>query len=154
MSPAGVWVIAARGNELVLIDPSATLVVRRVPVRGARSLAVTGKTLWVGLSRLALLGRVDAEGASLVHVPGHSPDGYGPALLGGASLWVGAGGRLGTVNRSGRVSFSARLPGVREIGGLAVGLDAWIADRRSGKVLRIRLPRVDGRLVASFSQRS
>ena len=107
VSPAGVWVIAARGNELVLIDPSATRVVRRVPVRGARSLAVTGKTVWVGLSRLALLGRVDAEGASLVHVPGHSPDGYGPLLFGGGSLWVLAGTRLGELGTSNRIRSPA-----------------------------------------------
>ncbi len=114
-----------------------------MPVRGARSLAVTGKTLWVGLSRLALLGRVDAEGASLVHVPGHSPDGYGPLLFGGRSVWVLAGRRLGELGASNRIRASGRIPAVASLGGFAVARDVWVAGRTAGTVLRLRLPRAD-----------
>ena len=151
VSPAGVWVIAARGSELVLIDPTAARVVRRVPVVGARSLAMTGETVWVGLSGVALVGRVSADRLALVSVAGYAPNGYGPLLFGGRSLWMLAGGRLVELAVAGHVRSSARVPAVATLGGFAIGRDAWVAGRTTGTLLRIRRPTADERAVTAVT---
>ena len=148
-SRAGIWVIAGRGNELVLIEPAPLAIVRRVPILGARTLAVSSGAVWVGRSRSALLARVDAGGITFIPVERHRPDGYGPMLGSGSSLWLAARGRLGMLDARNRIAYSMRLPMVGEVGALAVAGDVWIANRSAGTVLRIRPPSAGARVLAT-----
>jgi DNA-binding beta-propeller fold protein YncE len=143
-APDGIWVVTGHGNEVTRLDPATAAVVQRVPVAGARTLAVAGGALWIGrvgdepLVRLAGDGTLTSTLSS-----GYRAGGRGPALAGGTSVWLAARNRLTAVDpATGAVALDGRLPS-RDVAAVAVAGDVWVADRATGTVLRIRV-RGDG----------
>ena len=72
-SQDGVWVVTGGGNEVSLIDPKTATVDLRLPVPGARSLAVARGSLWVGRAAAASLVRIDRTGMVRSRRPASAP---------------------------------------------------------------------------------
>jgi streptogramin lyase len=135
----GLWVITAHGNELTLVDPDPFVVARRIFVPGARTLAVTGRVLWVGLARSHELFRIGSDGVSRVAMPGFGSGGYGPALAGGAQLWLATRkGVLVIDPATGAARTVLRFSRDRDVMSLAANGDVWMADQRHAAVVRAR----------------
>ena len=147
----GIWVITGAGNELTLVDDARRAVVRRVPLPDARALAVTGRSLWVGLATDAALVRIDADGtARRVTTRGYESDGYGPALAGGKRLLLAAAGRVAVVDPAdGSFRRVLRLPAGHRASALAFGRGVWVADETASVILGGRPRTATGRLLAS-----
>ena len=146
----GLWVITGHGNELTLVDPEPFVVARRVFVPGARRLAVTGRSLWVGLARSDELLRIGSHGVSRVATRGFRSGGYGPALTGGSRLWVATrAGVLVVDPASGAAREVLRFSRDRDVTALATRGDVWMADQRHAAVVRVRPRATSVRLLAS-----
>jgi streptogramin lyase len=148
----GVWVITGHGNELTLVDPEPFVVARRVFVPGARTLAVTGRLLWVGLARSAELLRIGSgsDGVSRVSTPGFRSSGYGPALAGGSRLWLATRkGVLVVDPASGSARAVLRFSRDPDVTALATKGDVWMADQRHAAVVRARLGSASDHVLAS-----
>ena len=146
----GLWVITGHGNELTLVDPEPLVVARRVFVPGARRLAVTGRSLWVGLARSDELLRIGSHGVSRVATRGFRSGGYGPALTGGSRLWVATrAGVLVVDPASGAAREVLRFSRDRDVTALAMNGDIWMADQRHAAVVRVRPRATSVRLLAS-----
>ncbi len=149
-TPDGVWVVTGGGNELTLVDPERMVVARRVSVRGARALAVTGRSLWVGLARSGALLRIDPDAVSPVATRGFLANGYGPALAGGSGLWLATGEGVAVIGPAGGSPRPVlRFSRTRDVTAIAVHRDVWIADQEDGVLLRARPRGAIGRLLAS-----
>ena len=146
----GVWVITGGGNELSLVDPVHMVVARQLSIRGARSLAVAGGSLCVGLSRSDAILRIGSEAVSRLAIRGLRAGGYGPVLAGGSRLWVATAAGVAAVDpASGAARTVLRFSRKRDVAAIAQHGDLWIADGEHGALLRAR-PRVSaGRLLAA-----
>ena len=135
----GVWIVMAHGNGVGRIDPETSRLDTRIPVLGARSLAVTRGSVWVGRANAASLARIAKNRILHVNVPGHRFDGYGPTLAGGKTLWLAARGSLVQVDprpTDRRVGFA--LPKVHDASSIVVTSDVWVADQTAGRIVRLR----------------
>jgi streptogramin lyase len=139
VAPDGVWVVTGHGNEVTRLDPTTAAVEQRVPVSGARTLAVAGGALWIGRIGNEPLVRLEGDGTLVATlVPRYRTDGHGPALAGGRAVWLAARNCLAAVDpANGAVALDVRLP-TRDVAAVAVAGDVWVADRATGTVLRIR----------------
>ena len=136
----GVWVITGRGTEVTRLDPRHAAVERRIAVEGARTLASTGSSVWVGRAGDRPIVRIDARDVVAVGLSGRgAQDGRGPELATKASVWVAGRGRLASYAANGDPELNGRLPTSVRPGGLTVlGDDVWVADE-AGRVLRVRV---------------
>jgi hypothetical protein len=150
VTKAGVWVITGAGNELTLVNVRRRAVARRIAVKGARTLAVVGRSLWVGVAREEALLRVDARGVARLRASGYRADGYGPVLGGGRRLLLATGRLVAVVDpHDGSIRPVLRLPDRHRVSAAAFDGDVWVADERAAALVRARMPRPGGRLVAS-----
>jgi streptogramin lyase len=148
----GVWVVTGAGNELTLVDPKRMAVARRVTVRGARSLAVTGRSLWVGLARSDELLRVDSDAVSRVVTRGFGSGGYGPVLAGGSRLWLATEKGVAVVDpATGAVRTVLRFPRERTVAAIGVAGDIWVADQDHATLVRVRARPAPGGLLAAVA---
>jgi DNA-binding beta-propeller fold protein YncE len=143
-TPDGIWVVTGHGNDVTRLEPATAAVAQRVPVAGARTIAVAGGALWIGRVGDEPLVRLDGDGTLTSTLSsGYRAGGRGPALAGGTSVWLAAGNRLTAVDpATGAVTLDGRLP-LRDVAAVAVAGDVWVAERATGTVLRIRV-RGDG----------
>lgn len=150
VTPDGVWVVTAAGDELTLVDPERMVVARRVSVRGARTLAVTGRSLWVGLARSGALLRIDPDAVPRIATGGFRAGGYGPALAGGSRLVLATGEGVAVVDPTRMAPRSLlRFSREHDVTAIAVHRDVWIADQEHGALLRVRPRAAPGRLLAA-----
>ncbi len=132
--PRGIWLVSGDGNVVSRIDPTRSRVAAQFPLPGARSLAVTGGTIWVGLARSEMLVQIGAERIRTLRLRGLRADGYGPRLAGGASLWLAVPGR---VARLGSVRATLRLPVKHFVSAIVAGDSVWVADQTTEQILRV-----------------
>jgi YVTN family beta-propeller protein len=137
--PRGIWLVTGGGNAVSRIDPTTSRVASHLPLPGARSLAVTGGNVWVGLTTSDVLVRIGPERTRTVRLRGLRADGYGPRLAGGASLWLAVPGRLARVGGGpGSVQATLRLPVGHFLSAIVVGDGVWVADQTTERILRAR----------------
>ena len=110
-------------------------VAAQFPLPGARSLAVTGGTIWVGLARSEMLVQIGAERIRTLRLRGLRADGYGPRLA-GAALRCGWRCR-GAVARLGSVRATLRLPVKHFVSAIVAGDSVWVADQTTEQILRV-----------------
>jgi len=136
----GVWVITGRGAEVTRLDERTAAVERRIPVEGARTLAATDSSVWVGRAGDRPLVRIDDGDVLPVGFSGRrARDGRGLELAANESVWVAGRGRLASYTANGEPGPSARLATSGRVSGVAVlGTDVWVADE-AGRVLRVRV---------------
>ncbi len=137
VAAGGVWVVTGGGNEVSRIDPRTGTVDIRLPVRGGRSLAIAGGAVWVGLAGDNRLLRINGAGMTLVDLPGHRANGYGPELAGGTELWLALPGRVARVVPAGGPRL--RLPKGSHISAIAFAEDVWLAEQDEERVVRFAL---------------
>ena len=132
--PRGIWLVSGDGNVVSRIDPARSRVASQFPLPGARSLAVTGGTIWVGLARSDMLVQIGPERIRTLRLRGLRADGYGPRLAGGTSLWLAVPGR---VARLGSVRATLRLPVKHFLSAIVAGDSVWVADQTREQILRV-----------------
>jgi streptogramin lyase len=138
-TPDDVWVVSGGGSSVSRIDPLTTSVTREIPVLAARSLAFAHRSVWVGRADSRSLVRIGRSRIDHVDVAGYRADGYGPALAGGAELWLAAAGAV--VQEGSRPALVTRLGRRHHLSAIANSGDLWVADQTAGSVVRLRRTR-------------
>lgn len=132
-----VWVVTGDGNAVSRIRPATATVDLRVPIRGARSLAVVLGSVWVGVANSSSLLRITRGKASPVDLPGLRANGYGPQLAGGHALWVAVPGNVARVRPTNGPAPRLRLPADHYLSAIAIAGDVWVADQTAARVIRV-----------------
>lgn len=139
VGPDGVWVLTGAGNEVSLFDPETMTFRHRIRVVGARSLAVTGRSAWIGLADGGSLLRVRAGKAWRV-TTGLRADAYGPSMTAAGLLWVAEGRRIAAIEpSSSQVVERLRLPSQFEVAAITALDDVWVVDAARAELVRLRV---------------
>jgi len=137
--PDGVWLVTGQGTEVTRLDGGTAAVESTFRVPGARTLAATRHSVWVGRSGDRPLARIEQDGLHFVpFARGHGANGRGPALVAGRSVWVADRGRLAAYDPAGTNELALPLPTSGHVGAVAVAGDVWLADESAGAVVRVR----------------
>jgi streptogramin lyase len=135
-----VWVTDARSGELLRVDDESGAVTQRIDVGGHPGpLVYGGGRIWVADTKGAGITAVNVKGGKVVR-RGLGPHAAPLRLAAGAgSLWVSSA-TTGRIHHIGLAAFAIgrSIPAGRRPAGITVadGL-VWVADARSGSVIRV-----------------